>query len=88
MGDTAVAVDVGLVEAEQHPVERPAAASARCVCIFCAVFGLQDALLAVRAVLQVRDHELRHVGAGRGEAAGRRQADELETAAACREPSW
>src|SRR3546814_4269078 len=33
--------------------------------------------VAVGAVLQVRDHEARHVGAGRGQAARGRQADEL-----------
>ena len=77
MADHFAAVDVGLEESELHPVERRQQRHrvdrrAGCCASSAAVCRREDAVAVVLAVLQVRDHELRHVGAGRRQRAGRR----------------
>ena len=76
--DHLAAVDVGLEEAELHAVERTDTIGVRTVVHQLRGRRAQDPPAVVLAVLQVRDHEVRHVLAGRGGRARRRRTDVLE----------
>ena len=74
--DDLAPVDVGLEEAQLHAVQRRQHRQ-RTVVHHLGRLGLEDAVAVVLAVLQVRDHEMRHVLAAGGERAGRRGTDDL-----------
>ena len=76
VADDAVAVVVLLVEPQHHAVQRRNHVGRRFV-HHLGRLGLEDAIALVLAVLQMRDHEPRHVLAAGSQAAGRRRDHDL-----------